>query len=61
MKDDFDEVEAIALVSYVKKSDRWIIDSGCSNHMTRDKSEFNSLVHYDGNSVTFGNDAPCLV
>ena len=29
MKDDSDEDEAIALVSYVNKSDRWIIGSGC--------------------------------
>ena len=27
MKDDFDEDEAIALVSYVNKSDKWIIDN----------------------------------
>ena len=34
MKDGSNENEAIALISYVKKSDRWIIDSGCSHHMT---------------------------
>jgi len=46
------------LASYVNMSDSWIIDSGCSNHMTGDKSKFNSLVYYDGNNVRFGNDAP---
>ena len=29
--------------------------------MTRDKSKFIALNCYDGNSVKFGNDAPCLV
>ena len=61
MKDDYDGDEEIVLVSYVNKSDKWIIDSGCSNHMIGDKSKLNSLVHYDGNSVRFCNDAPCLI
>ena len=29
--------------------------------MTGDKSNFISLIFYDGNSVKFGNDAPCLI
>ena len=29
--------------------------------MTRDKSKFITLIHYDGNSVRFGNDTPCLI
>ena len=61
MKDDFDEDEATALVSCVNKNNRWIIDSGCSHHMTRDKSKFIILNYNDGNSVRFGNDAPCLI
>ena len=36
MKDDFDE-DTTALISYVNKDDKWIIDSGCSHHMTSDK------------------------
>ena len=35
--------------------------SGCSHHMTRDKSKFITFNQYDGNSVRFGNDAPCLI
>ena len=31
MKDDSDE-DTTALVSYVNKDDKWIIDSGCSHH-----------------------------
>ena len=29
--------------------------------MIRDKSNFITLNQYDGNSVRFGNDAPCLI
>ena len=36
MKDVSDEDEATALVSYVNKNDRLIIDSGCSHHMIGD-------------------------
>ena len=31
MKDDSNEDEATALIFYVNKGDRWIIDSGCSH------------------------------
>ena len=61
MKDEFDEDEAITLVTYVNKTDRWIIDSGCSYYRKGDKSKFITLNHYDGNSVRFGNDAPCMI
>ena len=58
MKDESDEDEATTLVSCVNKNDRWIIDSGCSHHMIGDIITLN---YYDGNSVRFGNDAPCLI
>ena len=51
MKDELDEDEAIALVTYMNKNDKWIIDNGCSHHMTRDKSEFITFTQYDGNSI----------
>ena len=57
MKDDYDE-DNIALISYVNKDDKWIIDSECSHHMTDDKSKFKTFASYDGNNVEFGNDAP---
>lgn len=50
-----------ALVSYFDNSNEWIIDNGCSHHMTGDWSKFLSLEEYDGGVVYFGNDAPCMV
>ena len=61
MKDDFDEDEETSKVSCVNKNDRWIIDSECSHYMTGDQSKIITLNYYDGNSVRFGNDAPCLI
>ena len=34
MKDESNEDEATTLVTYVNKNDKWIIDNGCSHHMT---------------------------
>ena len=46
MKDDSDSNEENALVSCVNKNDGWIIDNGCSHHMTRDKIKFITLNCY---------------
>ena len=32
----------------------WIIDSGCSTHMTRSKKQFVSLRQHEGGNITFG-------
>ena len=37
---DSDEENKMALISHVSKNDTWIIDSGCSHHMTGDKTKF---------------------
>ena len=34
----------------------WIIDSGCSSHMTGDRALLSNLVEKDGPWVTFGDD-----
>ena len=39
-----------------KKSTPWILDSGCSSHMTGDKAKFIKLQQYEGGSVKFGNN-----
>ena len=31
-----DEGDKMELISHVRKNDTWIIDSGCSHHMTGD-------------------------
>ncbi|GLJ06695.1 hypothetical protein SUGI_0045450 [Cryptomeria japonica] len=50
-----------ALVSRMDNSDEWIIDSGCSHHMTGDQRKFLSLKEFDGGVVRFGNDSPYMV
>jgi hypothetical protein len=39
------------------KGNQWYVDSGCSSHMTGDKSKFLTLKEVNGGSVTFGSDA----
>ncbi|XXG85802.1 hypothetical protein AAC387_Pa11g0820 [Persea americana] len=39
-----------------KKSAPWILDNGCSSHMTGDKAKFTKLQQYEGGSVKFGNN-----
>ena len=38
----------------------WLF-TGYSHRMTGDRSKFKTFELYDGNTVKFGNDAPCLV
>ena len=56
-----DEGDKMALISHVSKNDTWIIDSGCSHHMTRDKEKLQHFEYYDGGSVRFGNNEPCCI
>ena len=37
----------------VRASSEWYFDSGCSRHMTGDKSFFTSLADFNGGNVTF--------
>ena len=65
VKDEYDndneEDDEMALISHVRKNDTWIIDSGCSHHMTGDKTKFENFEDYDGGSVRFGNNEPCCI
>ena len=56
-----DEGDKIAIIPYIRKNDRWIIDSGFSHHMTREKTKFEHMEYYDGGSVRFGNNEPCCI
>ena len=55
-----DEEDKMVLITHMRKKDTWIIDNGCSHHMTRDRTNFEHFEHYDGGSVRFGNNEPCL-
>jgi hypothetical protein len=46
------------VLSAQKQKNPWYIDSGCSKHMTGDKSKFLTLSENKSRNVTFGNDAP---
>jgi hypothetical protein len=46
------------VLSTQRQINPWYIDSGCSKHMTRDKSKFLTLSESKSENVTFGNDAP---
>ena len=62
IKDEFDdEGDKIELISHVRKNDTLIIDSGCSHHMTGDKTKFEHMEYYDGGSVRFENNEPCNI
>ena len=45
----------LALTTQDLKS-QWYLDSGCSKHMTRDRSKFITLDEKKSGNVTFGND-----
>jgi len=45
-----------ALATQVEEKDDWVIDSGCSHHMTGDKNKFLDLERYEGGMVKFGDN-----
>ena len=46
------------VLSAQRQNNLWYIDSGCSKHITGDKSKFLTLSESKSGNVTFGNDAP---
>ena len=44
-----------ALKAQTKKT-TWILDSGCTSHMTGDKTQLNNLNNLNGGTVKFGNN-----
>jgi hypothetical protein len=46
------------VLSSQRQNNPWYIDSGCSKHMTGDKSKFLTLSEIKSGNVNFGNDAP---
>jgi hypothetical protein len=49
------------VLSAQKQNNPWYIESGCSKHMTGDKSQFLTLSENKSGNVTFGNDAPVKI
>ncbi|XP_021728393.1 uncharacterized protein LOC110695472 [Chenopodium quinoa] len=49
-------VELPGMKVLVRGNKLWYLDSGCSKHMTGDKSKFLSLKDYPGGTVTFGDN-----
>ena len=53
--------EERALVTQVEKKLDWIIDSGCSHHMTGDMNKFVKFKSNDGGIVRVGNNVACHI
>ena len=62
-KDDLDSeiIEEKSLVTQVEKKSDWIIDSGCSHHMTSDMTKFIKFRNHDGGIVRVGNNVTCHI
>src|SRR3954464_14081868 len=59
MKKEYQSLLNIFQVPTIKE--KWIIDSGCSKHMTGKINMLSSLQHKDGGLVTFGDNNQCKV
>jgi hypothetical protein len=49
-----------SLATQIEENDEWVINSGCSQHMTSDKSNFVSMEKYEG-GVRFGDDKASII
>ena len=47
----------VQMALHSKEKDFWIIDSGFSRHMTRDRTNFDKLINHKGGNVSFGDDS----
>ena len=60
MNDSVNGGVSVATHEY-KGENEWILDSGCSFHMTPNKDFFTTYEKVDGGNVTMGNNATCKV
>lgn len=58
--DGYDSADVL-IVSTHEDKEKWVMDSGCSYHMTSVKSFFKDLKMQDLGSVKLGDDRPCRV
>jgi hypothetical protein len=56
-QDDEDQMFVASCFSVQTTSDHWLIDSGCTNHMTPDRSLFRTLQSIEVAKVRIGNGA----
>ena len=57
IKSGYQELKTNFVLQKAKNSrGKWVIDSGCSRHMTGNASLFNKLKAKDGGNVIFGDD-----
>ena len=55
------DVGALVVTSEYKGGDSWILDSGCSRHMTFNSNFFSTYQKVDEGKVTMGNEASCPI
>ena len=58
---DSDDDGVLVATHEYKGENKWILDSGCSFHMTSNKDLFITYERIDGGNVTMGNNATCKV
>ena len=60
VEDGYESAEVLN-ISESSTNNNWILDSGCSFHMTPNKSWFETYEQIDGGSVLLGNNKACKV
>ena len=60
VEEDFDVGALVVTIEY-KGGESWVLDWGCSCHMTSNSSFFSNYQKVDGRKVTMGNKASCPV
>ena len=50
-----------AALKVQRKKSSWILDSGCTSHMTGDKTKLNNLNNFNGGSVKFDNNGDAKI
>ena len=58
--DEYELVDVLT-ISSVNSDKEWILDSGCTFHMTPNKSWFEDFNQDEGEMVLLGNNKPCKV
>lgn len=61
VKEDNTEEGDMTLISSSNQCGDWVIDSGCTHHMTSDRNKFLSMEDCNGGTMRFGNDDPSVV